>query len=169
MSENTENNELKKTIPTVVVFDSNSESDSADKPVVETKVEVSPEPKTLSEEILASAAATVVKQEEAEETKVAVEAKQPKPKKEKFAKVKAVKKAQAKEEKPVVETKVEKPVVETAEETVVEAPKKIPAETVQAAAEREDNRVRFRDLPLSPDVLNAVCLLYTSPSPRDRG
>ena len=176
MSENTENNELKKTIPTVVVFDSNSESDSADKPVVETKVEVSLEPKTLSEEILASAAATVVMQEEAEETKVAVEAKQPKPKKEKFAKVKAVKKAQAKEEKPVVKTKeekpvvktkeekpvveakVEKPVVETAEETVVEAdaPKKIPAETVQAAAEREDNRVRFRDLPLSPDVLNAV-------------
>ena len=177
MSENTENNELKKTIPTVVVFDSNSETDSADKPVVETKVEISPEPRTLSEEILASAAATVVKQEEAEEARVAVEAKQPKPKKEKFAKVKAVKKVQAKEEKPVVETKeekpvvetkVEKPVVETAEEVVVEpdAITKIPAETVESATAREDNRVRFRDLPLSPDVLKAVTKSgYEFPTP----
>ena len=141
-TENTENNELKKSIPTVVVID--APVDDAPAVAVETKVEIA-EPKTLSEEILASAAATVTKREL--ESSMEAEAKPAKPK---VAKPK-VEKAKIEKAKTEVENT-------DGEEVVIEpdAVTKIPAETVEAAAQREDNRVRFKDLPLSKDVLTAV-------------
>ena len=144
-----ENNASKKSIPTVVVFDAPGEETKAS--TLETKIEIAETPKTLSEEILASAAITVTKQELENAEKSAAKTAKPKTAKPKIAKTKIanpiVAKAKAKAEKT------------DSDETVViepDAAKKIPAETVEAATKREDNRVRFRDLPLSKDVLAAV-------------
>ena len=149
-TENTENNQLKKSIPTVVVID----APAAEAPVVETKVEIAA-PKTLSEEILASAAATVTKRE----LEASMEA-ESKPPKAKSSKPKVAKPKTAKVEK----TEVEPENTDSGEEVVIEpdAATKIPAETVEAAAQREDNRLRFKDLPLSKNVLAAVESLATS-------
>ncbi len=159
MTENSENNEARKSIPTVVVFDDASTSEApATKP--EIKIEVVQPVKTLSEEILESANATVVAEEKAEAKKEAIAA----------SKIVAVKKPveavtpveAVKPVEPVKPVAAVEPVevvkaVESSEIVVdADAKEKLAAETVKAAAERDAGKTRFRDLNLSENVQKAV-------------
>jgi ATP-dependent RNA helicase DeaD len=157
MTEKSEDNTAKKSIPTVVVFD---DTNTVEAPETKTKVqiEVAAPAKTLSEEILASANATVAAEEEAEARQEKVEAaKSVKPVKpvKPVAPVKPIKAVKAvKSVKPV---KVVKPVEESAEVVAdTTAKEKLAAETVKAAADRDANKTRFRDLDLSEPVQKAV-------------
>ena len=157
---NSDKNQGKKSIPTVVVVDAVPEADTA----VATFDDAAQAngaaqnggvaQKTLSEEILESATATIAREEsapvEAPKQQQAEAPKQEAPKQE-APKQEAPKQEAPKQEAPKQEAAVEKQ--ETPEQQPAE---KLAAETVETAAEKEDNRVRFRDLPLAKNVLKAV-------------
>ena len=155
MNSNSEKDLRKKSIPTVVVVDSVSDAAPADIAVEAAQPEAASTGKTLSQEILESASAEIDSAtEEAEVKKAPFKAvKKSKPAKfEKETQVAEAPKAE-KEFKPAKEPQAEQesqPVEDSKSET------KLVAETAEAAIEREANKVRFRDLPLSDKVVSAV-------------
>jgi len=151
----TEKNAVKKSIPTVVVFD---DSNSADVPTSkpEIQVEVAQPVKTLSEEILESAKATV-EAEAKQEAKAVVTPVKPVVPVEPVKPVAPVKPAKVQKPAKVLKpVKVKKSVEATDAVVDADAKEKLAAETVKAAAERDADKTRFRDLDLSENVQKAV-------------
>jgi ATP-dependent RNA helicase DeaD len=148
MNSKSEKNVRKKSIPTVVVVDAETAEIPADQNVAEESHVVE---KSLSQEILESASATINAESEVVDEEAL-------PTKAEFIAIRKAEKAAR--TKPVDTPQPSQSESEPVRET------KLAAVNEEKAAELEANKVRFRDLPLSKDVVSAVEKSgYETPTP----